>query len=431
MRYHDTVDYIMSALPMFQRIGSAAYKANLDSTIALLNRIGNPERNFRSIHIAGTNGKGSVSHILAAIFQSAGYKTGLYTSPHLTDYRERIRIDGQMIEKQFVSQFIKNNKDFLDELKPSFFEMTAGLAFDYFSKKKVDIAIVETGMGGRLDSTNMIEPEISVITNIGLDHTQFLGDTLAKIAKEKAGIIKNGIPVVVGESNVETAPIFIEFAKNKMSQLVFADQYCKPVILEHSLVPPLLEMMIDTPSKHLKIQSQLAGSYQIQNICTVVACVELLRETGYKISNSALKTGMKQVVQLTGFRGRWTVRKSKPVVVFDTGHNIDGLQQISKMLKTLSFNKLHLVIGMVDDKNHESLLKLFPPDAQYYFCKPSVPRGFDAKKLKLIAESIGLKGKSYATVASAYKAAKINATQQDIIFVGGSTFTVADAIGEE
>lgn len=421
----------MSALPMFQRIGNAAYKANLDTTIALLNHLGNPQQNFRCIHVAGTNGKGSVSHMLAAIFQQAGYTTGLYTSPHLTDYRERIRIDGQMIDKKFVSQFINKNKEFLNKLKPSFFEMSAGLAFDYFSKRKVDIAIIETGMGGRLDSTNIVQPELTVITNIGWDHTQFLGNTLEKIAAEKAGIIKKEIPLVVGESNVETNHVFINIAELNNSPVVFADTYCKSQIVEHSLVPPLLKMKIETTHGKQTIRSQLAGNYQKNNICTVVVCVELLRSAGYKILNFALKNGIANVGRLTGFRGRWTVIVANPTIIFDTGHNQDGLQQISKMLKEITYNKLHMVVGMVDDKNHESLLKLLPENATYYFCRPSVPRGFDAQKLKTTAEKVGRNGKAYSSVVSALNSAKKQASKNDIIFVGGSTFTVADAIGKE
>ncbi|PKP02560.1 MAG: dihydrofolate synthase [Bacteroidetes bacterium HGW-Bacteroidetes-6] len=428
MDYKKTVDYIMSALPMYQRIGSAAYKANLDSTIALAAHIGNPERNFRTIHIAGTNGKGSVSHMLAAVFQSAGYKTGLYTSPHLTDYRERIRVDGKMIEKKFVSQFIQQHREFLDKIKPSFFEMTAVLAFDYFYKKNVDIAIIETGMGGRLDSTNIILPELTAITNIGLDHTQFLGNTLPAIAAEKAGIIKSKVPVVIGETNQETESIFRKTARSHQSEIIFADQFCKTDITRHSLVPPLLKLRINTPTKSINVQSSLAGIYQKANINTTITSIECLRKMGYKLPDSAIKNGIAHVTDLTHFRGRWTVWGQKPTVIFDTGHNKDGLTLISEMLASISCNKLHMVIGMVDDKNHKSLLDLLPENATYYFCKPSIPRGFDAKKLQLIAQNMGLSGKTFLSVASALKSARKNANENDIIFVGGSTFTVADAI---
>jgi len=426
--YSDALNYIMSALPMYQRVGSAAYKANLDNTIALLNHLGNPQKTFRSIHIAGTNGKGSVSHCLASIFQEAGYKTGLYTSPHLTDFRERIRINGAMIEKSYVAKFIENNKSILDKLKPSFFEMSVGLCFQYFADRKTDVAVIETGMGGRLDSTNIITPDSSVITNIGLDHTAFLGNSLEKIAAEKAGIIKPGVPVIIGETQTETKKIFIAAAKKNKSEIIFADKEMYAETDSHTLIPPSLTLRAGIDGIEHLIESPLAGTYQIKNLKTVLAAALQLRESGFKIHISHIRNGIFKVVQNTGLRGRWMVFGSRPAVIMDTGHNADGLKSISQMLKSLSYSTLHMVIGMVDDKDHEKMLKLLPQKAKYYFCKPSVPRGFDAEQLSTIAHNAGISGSAYNSVESAVGAALNHALKNDVVFIGGSTFTVADAL---
>jgi len=428
LQYNDAIDYIMSALPMFQRVGGAAYKANLDNTIEWLRYLGNPQNKFRSVHVAGTNGKGSVSHCLASIFQEAGYKTGLYTSPHLTDFRERIRINGVMIDKTYVAKFIEKHKAFLEKLKPSFFEMAVGLCFQYFADRKIDIAIVETGMGGRLDSTNVITPELSVITNIGFDHTLFLGDTLGQIAAEKAGIIKHGVPVVIGETQKETKPVFIKTAKDNQSQIIFADQVLKSEAVSHSLIPPQLTLRIFTKEHEYVIHSPLAGSYQIKNLQTVFISALTLRESGYKLSMQHIRSGIRKVTKATGLRGRWTVFGNKPAVIMDTAHNAAGLTYVAEMLNSLSYSRLHMVIGMVDDKNHEAMLKLLPQKAIYYLCKPSVPRGFDADKLRAIAIKSSRTGNSYDSVETAVRAAISVASQDDIIYIGGSTFTVADAL---
>lgn len=428
MNYEDTINYIMSSLPMFQRTGGAAYKANLNNTIALLDYLNNPQEKFKSVHIAGTNGKGSVSHCLASIFQEAGYKTGLYTSPDLADFRERIRLNGNMIEKSFITEFINKHKDFLNHIKPSFFEMSVGLAFDYFSKKNIDIAIIETGMGGRLDSTNLISPELSIITNIGYDHTQFLGNTLKEIATEKAGIIKNKIPVLIGESNAETKNVFISKANEKNSEIYFADNIVKHEINSQNLLLPKLDINIQTKKYKYRILSPLAPDYQIKNIKTIVAAAEILRNCGYKILKNNIANGIKNVVINTNFKGRWSIFGKKTSIIMDTAHNVDGLEYISKTLKSLKCDTLRMVIGMVDDKEHEKMLKILPKNAKYYICKPNVPRGFDEKRLLEITKKIGLNSKCFSSVKIALKEAKKDASPNDIIYVGGSTFTVADAI---
>lgn len=426
--YDQALDFIMSALPMYQRIGSAAYKANLDNTIALLQHLGNPYQNFRCVHVAGTNGKGSVSHCLASIFQEAGYKTGLYTSPHLTDFRERIRINGAMIEKSYVAGFIDKNRKILQKIKPSFFEMSVGLCFQYFSDRKVDVAIIETGMGGRLDSTNVITPELSVITNIGFDHTAFLGDTLEKISVEKAGIIKPKVPVVIGETQNETKKVFVDTAKKNKSKIIFADKSVHAEIESHTLIPPGLGLRVRINESDHIISSPLAGIYQIKNLKTVIAAAISLRENGYKLHIQHIQKGIANVIKNTGLRGRWMVFGNRPAVIMDTGHNADGLSGISQMLKSLSYSCLHLVIGMVDDKDHVAMLKLLPNNARYYFCKPSVPRGFDENKLLEKSLKLHLKATAYNSVELAIGAALSNASVNDIVFIGGSTFTVADAL---
>lgn len=390
---------------MYQRVGQAAYKADLAATVALADYLNNPEKSFKSIHVAGTNGKGSTSHMLASIFQEAGYKTGLYTSPHLKDFRERIKINGQMIPEGSVVQFIESHKNYFETHQLSFFEMMVGLAFDYFRSEQVDIAIIEVGMGGRLDSTNIITPELSVITNIGLDHTQFLGDTLEKVASEKAGIIKENIPIVIGETHPETEAVFKRFASEKRTSIVFADQ--------------------EEPSQH---ESDLKGFYQKKNIQTVSVALRILQNRGWNISEDNISKGLGNTISNTGLMGRWQILKQIPKVICDTGHNKEGLELVMAQLKTETFEKLHIVLGVVSDKDLKSVLPLFPKDATYYFCKPKIPRGLDASLLVVRALEFGLKGSEYISVDSAYQNALAQASDEDLIFIGGSTFVVAEVV---
>ena len=405
MTYQDTLNWMFSQLPMYQRQGKTAFKKDLSNTLKLAEHLNNPENKFKSVHVAGTNGKGSTSHILASVLQEAGYKVGLYTSPHLKDFRERIKINGQEVSKHFVIGFIKRNKSFFEANKLSFFEMTVGMAFDYFAKENVDIAVVEVGLGGRLDSTNIVTPEVSVITNIGLDHTQFLGDTLEAIAFEKGGIIKPNISVVIGETQKETAPVFKSLAKSCDSEILFADQLVSEVYT-----------------------SDLIGSYQSKNIKTVVQTVKQLQEKGFKISNKNLKQGLLKVVKNTGLLGRWQVLNERPKVVCDTGHNREGLIYVMQQLSNEIFESLHIVFGVVNDKDLSSIVDLLPKKATYYFCKPNIPRGLDAEELQQIFSSYKLKGKAYRSVNEAYNSALNNAKKDDFIYVGGSTFVVAEII---
>lgn len=405
MTYQDTLDWMFSQLPMYQNQGKTAYRKDLTNTIKLANHLNNPEKNFKSIHIAGTNGKGSTSHMLASILQEAGYKVGLYTSPHLKDFRERIKINGKEVSKQFVMGFIKRNKAFFEANQLSFFEMTVGMAFDYFSKQNIDIAVVEVGMGGRLDSTNIITPEVSVITNIGLDHTQFLGNTLEAIAHEKGGIIKPNTPVVIGETQKETTPVFKDLAKNNNSEIVFADKNVSEVY-----------------------KSDLIGTYQEKNIRTVIQAIKILQKRGYRISQKHIEKGLLNVKKNTGLLGRWQVLQENPKVVCDTGHNRDGLVYVMKQLSEQVFDKLHMVFGVVKDKDLNSIIDLLPKKATYYFCKPNIPRGLNANELKRVFNDYGLKGETYNSVNEAYKIALEKAEINDFVFVGGSTFVVAEII---
>lgn len=405
MTYQDTINWMFNQLPMYQRQGQSAFKKDLSNTIKLVEKLNYPERNFKSIHVAGTNGKGSTSHMLASILQEAGYKVGLYTSPHLKDFRERIKINGEVVSETFVVDFIEENKVFLESNQLSFFEMTVGMAFDYFSKEHVDIAVVEVGMGGRLDSTNVVTPEVSVITNIGLDHTQFLGNTLDAIAFEKGGIIKPYVPVVIGETQIETTPVFSRLAEERQSNIIYADQQTsKPYT------------------------SDLIGDYQVKNIVTVQQAVKQLQLKGFVISEENIAQGFKNVVKNTGLLGRWQTLKTKPRVVCDTGHNRDGLKYVMKQLSKETFNALHIVFGVVNDKDISSIIDLLPRKAQYYFAKPDIPRGLDAETLKQAFAAYDLIGETYNSVNEAYKKALENAKENDFIFIGGSTFVVAEII---
>jgi dihydrofolate synthase/folylpolyglutamate synthase len=428
MRYKETLDYLFSQLPMFQRIGAAAYKANLDNTLALCALTGNPQRDLKAIHVAGTNGKGSVSHMIASIMQENNLKTGLFTSPHLSDFRERIKIDGKMIEKDFIVDFVEKYKADFEQIKPSFFEMTFALAMSWFKENKVDIAIVETGMGGRLDSTNVITPLLSIITNISPDHTQFLGKTLEAIAHEKAGIIKPGIPVVIGETNPVTAPIFREKALMGQSPLFFADKMVE-VIAEST--PQDEARMNVTALVHgfsLKFNSPLTGHYQIKNIATVVAAMETLKSTYPDFEAIALRDGINKTIINTGLKGRWQIINNNPLTICDIAHNVDGITQIVSQLSRMNYNKLHFVLGLVNDKDIHGILRLLPGDAAYYFCKADIPRGLDTDVLKTLAENECLHGEAFGSVHLAKEAAEKAASQHDLIFIGGSAFVVAEIV---
>ncbi len=433
MNYQQTLDYMYARLPMFQRIGSAAYKANLDNTIALCELLDNPERNFKSIHIAGTNGKGSTSHFLASVLQCAGYKTGLYTSPHLKDFRERIKINGVMISEVAVTSFVEQHivPAVDNKLELSFFEMTVGMAFDYFAKEQVDIAIIETGLGGRLDSTNVITPELSIITNISFDHTALLGNTLEAIATEKAGIIKQGIPMVVGEKQEETKHVFNNKCIEKNALLIFADEYYRVKNLNYKNTDRLLlSMDIYRKSTVLltEVESELLGFYQQKNIPTVIAAVEELRKKDFYITETSVRNGIKNVVAKTGLLGRWQILGQQPLVIADTGHNEAGIKEVLAQIKTTQHKQLHFVIGMVNDKDITTILGLLPKDAIYYFSKATIPRALDENELAKQAAAFNLKGETYTTVPAALAAATRNAGKDDLVFVGGSTFTVAEVL---
>ena len=429
MNYQETIDFLYSRLPVFHRIGKAAYKSDLSNSLALDKYFGSPHRRFRSVHVAGTNGKGSVSHILASSFQEAGYKTALYTSPHLVDYRERIRINGKMIPEEMVVSFVEKNWKVIESVGPSFFEMSVAMAFDYFSREKVDIAIIETGLGGRLDSTNIISPVLSVITNIGYDHMDLLGDTLEKIAVEKAGIIKGGIPVIIGRNQDETRSVFISRGASLSSPVVFADEDYLCIAGKYDPETGfrsyrLRDLRTGTETNLL---SSLGGDYQVANIQTAAKIFEMLSGR-YELDFGHFRDGLREVVQNTGLTGRWQVMDKDPLVICDTGHNKDGLEYVADQLKTCKANNLHMVVGFVNDKDLTSILPLLPADAFYYFTRSSVPRALDPVLLKQQAIPYGLKGAVFENVTSAVMAARKNASRDDLIFIGGSTFVVADAL---
>ena len=406
MNYQETINWMFNQLPMYQLQGASAYKKDLTNAYLLANHLGNPEKNLKCIHVAGTNGKGSTSHMLASIFQEAGYTVGLYTSPHLKDYRERIKINGEEISEDFVCEFINKNKAFFEANDMSFFEMTVGLAFDYFAKEKVDIAIIEVGMGGRLDATNIITPLVSVITNIGLDHTQFLGNTLEAIAFEKAGIIKSGIPVVIGEYTNETRPVFESKAKENNSEIYFASDLI-----------------------HERFPSDLIGDYQVHNKKTVLQTIAIINyQKDFKIYETDIKSGLLNVVKNTKLQGRWQQLVEFPKIICDTAHNKNGLEIVMKQIQKEKYDTLHIVLGVVNDKDLDEVLPLFPTNAIYYFCKPNIPRGLDAKILQEKAAGFNLKGEVFNSVSDSYTAALQNASKSDFIYIGGSTFVVAEIL---
>ena len=406
MTYQQTVEWMFQQLPMYQRVGSSAFKKDLTNTLKLATHLGNPEQDFKSVHVAGTNGKGSSSHMIASVLQEAGYKVGLYTSPHLKDYRERIRINGEYISEKAVVDFIQNNKSFFEAENLSFFEMSVGMAFWFFAEEKVDIAVIEVGMGGRLDSTNIIIPEVSLITNIGKDHTQFLGTTLPEIASEKAGIIKPNVPVIISEKRPETAPVFRKIAQERTAEIIFAEE---------------CETLAD-------LSTDLLGSYQQKNIKGVAAVINQLISQDWIISEENLRDGLKNVRKNTNLRGRWDILQEAPKVICDTAHNSDGLKYVFQQLKDEVYERLHFVLGVVNDKDLDEVLPLFPKNATYYFCKPDVPRGLEAEKLMAKSIEFGLVGKVFSSVPEAYAEALKAAGEKDLIFCGGSNFTVAEII---
>lgn len=428
MNYEETINYLFTFLPMFQRIGAAAYKSDLSNTIALMEALDNPQNKFKSIHVAGTNGKGSTSHLLASLLREKGLKVGLHTSPHLKDFRERIRINGVMVEKDWVVDFVEKNKSIIEEIQPSFFETAVAMAFKYFEEQKVDIAIIEVGMGGRLDSTNVLSPLLSIITNISFDHTQFLGKDLASIATEKAGIIKKNTPVVIGQTQEETAPVFIKRAKEHNSTIIFADQI-------YSIRNPLhkdTKLFVDVYKKddllYKDLVSMLSGNYQLKNIATVISAIEELGKIGYSFSEEEVRKGFLNLQTNAPLMGRWQTLSTNPLTICDTGHNEDGLSYVIEQINQTPYNNLHFVLGMVNDKDIDKVLSMLPKQAHYYLCKADIPRGLDVELLEEKTKKAGLTYSTYNSVKEALSAAQKNAKENDLVFVGGSTFTVAEVV---
>ena len=434
MSYQDTIDYLYSRLPMFSRIGAAAIKNDLHNTIAICDFLGNPQQKFKTIHVAGTNGKGSTSHMLASILQEAGYKTGLYTSPHLYDFRERIKINGAMCPKPFVVSFTERIKDFIEKVEPSFFEITVGMAFEYFAQEKVDIAIIETGLGGRLDSTNIINPELSIITNIGWDHMALLGNSLSEIAAEKAGIIKTNVPIVINETIPESKNVFVEKAKLMGAPIYFAEEFLALKSFQNNWETSLFEFeqplihLLDAPvfQKNFTIECDLPGQYQYKNLKGVLVAVQLLTNMGWKIKATKVLAALTKIKQNTGLMGRWECIQDSPRIVLDVAHNEHGIRALLEQLQTLHYTKLHIVTGMVKDKDIEAVLKLLPTSASYYFTQSHIPRALPATELAQKGKALQLNGDYFENVNSALAAAKKNASQQDLILVIGSVFLVAE-----
>ncbi len=429
MNYLQTLQYLYQQLPMFQRIGPQAFKKDLGNIIALCDHLNQPQDSFKSIHIAGTNGKGSTAHALSAVLQQAGYKVGLYTSPHYRDFRERIKINGKYITEQVVVDFVAEHKTYFEELKPSFFEMTVALSFDYFAAQSVDIAIVEVGLGGRLDSTNVLSPILSVITNISFDHTDMLGNTLPLIAAEKAGIIKTNTPVVIGEIHSETRPVFEVKAKEMNAPIHFAEQ----IYLLKNITNTLTSLQFDAYKngvlQYPNLQSDLQANYQLKNLVTVLQCVNLLPQLGFEVSEAALYSGLKEVKKISNLLGRWHVLSEKnPIIIADSAHNIAGIEYAMQQIEGIDFQHLHFVFGTVNDKKPDQVLQQLPKNATYYFCKANVPRGLNAQILKEKAADFGLQGEAYDSVGEALKAAKQIADVKDLVYIGGSIFVVAEIV---
>lgn len=424
MNYDETLHYLYNALPVFHKIGGAAYKEGLDNTLALDERFNHPHRKYQTIHIAGTNGKGSISHTLAAIFQLAGYKTGLYTSPHLVDFRERIRVNGEMIDKEYVVEYVARNKAYFEELQPSFFELTMMMAFCYFESQKVDIALIEVGLGGRLDSTNVITPELAIISNISFDHTQFLGDTLEKIASEKAGIIKPHIPVVIGEAGTsEVRAVFERKAAQEEAPIFFAEEEKPLLAATKSSTGWLYETR-----EYKQLEGELGGLAQKKNTVTVLSALRVLKERGFNLPDAAIYKGFREVTSLTGLMGRWQIVRTHPKVICDTGHNSGGIQYVAEQLRLESYRTLRIVIGMVNDKDITAVLRLLPTEATYYFTKAAIPRALDTPQLQAQAASFGLQGDSFPSVEEAVTQALHDCESDDLLFIGGSNFIIAEAL---
>ncbi len=423
MTYQQTLDYLYANLPMYQRVGAVAYKEDLTNTILLCEALGNPQNKFKSIHVAGTNGKGSSSHMLAAVLQAASYKTGLYTSPHLKEFTERIKINGQEVNQEFVIDFVSRIKPSIEKILPSFFEITVAMAFDYFAQQKVDVAVIEVGLGGRLDSTNVIIPLVSLITNISWDHKEILGDTLEKIAYEKAGIIKSGIPVVISERQSEVDFVFDKKSADVSSEIIFASDYYKVIDRSDG------DFLVETKGIKTSYNLDLKGSYQRKNLAGLLATVAILRDKGIAISEESLKMGLNSTILLTGLKGRWQKLSTKPLIVCDTGHNEAGIQEVLLQILKQQFSKLYIVWGMVKDKDITNILKLLPTEASYFFCQAKLPRAIPANELAARANEFGLNGIVVNDVNEAITKAKEMSSESDMIFIGGSTFVVAEIEG--
>lgn len=421
MNYQETIEYLFNSTPVFEKVGAKAYKPGLQTTETLDEHFGHPHRQFKSIHVAGTNGKGSCSHTLAAILQSEGYKVGLFTSPHLVDFRERIRVNGECISEQYIIDFVKEERSFFEPLHPSFFELTTALAFKYFAEQKVDIAIIEVGLGGRLDCTNIITPILSIITNISKDHTQFLGNTLADIAGEKAGIIKPGIPVIIGEDLPETRPVFQQKAQKENSPIIFAQDENQQEVQKAEHINGKMEYITRTWGN---LTGELCGDYQAKNMNTILNAVKHL--TLVKNEEASIKYGISHVTELTGLMGRWQKIQDKPLVICDTGHNVGGWQYLAPQIKAQACRQLRIVFGMVDDKDVTTVMKMLPKDAIYYWTQATTKRAIKVEKIAELGTSLGLNGNVYPSVNKAFKAAQADATEDDFIFVGGSSYIVAD-----
>ena len=426
MNYDECISFLYTKLPMFSRIGPAALKNDLNNTLEICNFLNNPQTKFKTIHVAGTNGKGSVSHMIASIFQSAGFKTGLYTSPHLIDFRERIRINGEMIGKEAVISFTEKITQLIQDIEPSFFEVTVGMAFDYFSSENVDIAVIETGLGGRLDSTNVINPEISIITNIGLDHTHILGNTIEQIAGEKAGIIKQERPIVIGKATPTTRKIFSDKASDTKSEIYFAEDIyqSEAKFISPEIISVQLTNKINRDIK--SFEADLPGIYQQENIATVLTAVEILKQGGWNLNEDAIKEGIRFTKKNTGLLGRWDLISSKPLIIADVAHNIDGINKLLDQIKMSTFESLHLILGLSADKDIDGLLKLLPDSAKYYFTQANIPRALNAATLKELANNHNLNGDTYTNVNDAITIALSNATPNDLIIICGSIFVVGE-----
>lgn len=424
MNYQETIDYLFTKLPMYSRTGAAAYKSSLDNIIALCSVLGNPQNKFASIHIAGTNGKGSVSNMLSAIFQTAGYKTGIHTSPHLKDFRERIKINNDFVSKEFVIDFTNKIKKIIIEIEPSFFEISVAMAFDYFAQQQVDIAIIETGLGGRLDSTNIINPQLSIITNIGWDHMNLLGNTLEKIATEKAGIIKKETPIVIGEYDETTKPVFINKASTEKADIYYSSDVWKISGLHNSLEK--LEFTASSKNKTYKISSDLNGNYQEKNIITVLEAIQVLQKKGWNIVDDQITNALSKVKKLTGFKGRWDILRKSPLIIADVAHNINGIALVLQQIKQINYSTLHIITGMVKDKDIEKVLSLFSTNATYYFTQANIPRALDKELLREKALAFNLQGSTFNNVNDAIKKAISVSNKNDLILICGSIFLVAE-----